>query len=314
MSLRQSPLEGIYHRALGWYSRAEIDSTRNKTVGVAGVGGDGHRYADLVRTFPLARIKAADIDIVTEDGLGRFAIADIHDVGRPKVDVFADHVNNLSARTEVEKYPDGITHENVEDFVGGCDLVVEEVDLNHLDVAIHLHRTARAMGKVVLTTMNVGFMGVGTSLNPSSKHSYETMLGIKPGTPYDEIADMTISPARLIPVLPWQYGDVQVLYSLQNEDADVPFPSIDVGVDAAAAIGMTQAGLHLVGGQGNRRPEPVWAPKWIYHDMMTNKSGTIRPSVLRFWGSAALLKARSELGWNPRTSYDIESLRDNGII
>jgi len=308
------PLEPMYHRALGWYSREEIDSTRTKTVGVAGAGGDGHRYADLVRTFPLACIKAADPDVVTEDGLGRFAIAGTGDVGRLKVDVFEDHVRGLPVETEVEKYPEGITHENVESFVEGCDLIVEEVDLNHLDIAIDLHRTAQRMGKPVLTTMNVGFMGVGTSIKPGSRHSYETMLGIDPRTPFDEIAEMTISPDKLIPVLPWQYGDVRVLYALQDEDAKVPFPSIDVGVDMAAGIGMTQAGLHLVKGLNNHRPEPVWAPRWAYHDAMTNKAGVIRPSVARFWGSAALLKLRSDFGLNPRTSYDVDTLREQGII
>ncbi|MEO5948781.1 MAG: ThiF family adenylyltransferase, partial [Candidatus Saccharimonas sp.] len=238
--------EQIYHRALGWYSREEIDSTRTKTVGVAGAGGDGHRYADLVRTFPLACIKAADPDIVTEDGLGRFAIATGADIGRLKVDVFADHIHSLPGQTDVITYPNGITHDNVEEFVEDCDLVIEEVDLNHLDIAIALHRAAQRRGKPVLTTMNVGFMGVGTSIKPGSKHSYETMLGIDPRTPINEIADMKISPDKLIPILPWRYGDIRVLYTLQDEDVKAPFPSIDVGVDMAAGIGMTQAGLHLV--------------------------------------------------------------------
>ena len=304
----------MYHRGLGWYSRDELDATRSKTVGIAGIGGDGHRYADLVRTFPLARLKAADPDVVTEDGLGRYALANADDIGARKVDVFARHVERLPVDTEVITYDRGITRDNTEEFVDGCDLIIEEIDLNHLDVAINLHRTAQRRGIAVLTTMNVGFMGVGTSIRPGSRHNYESMLGIKPNTSLDDIATMTIAPDKLIPVVPWWYGDVTVLNSLQAAGVDVPFPSVGAGVDMAAAIGTTQAGLHLTREVRNHRPEPVWAPRWIYHDAMTHRSGIVRPNVAKFWGSAALLKLRTDLGMNPRTSYDLKTLQELGII
>lgn len=307
-------LEPLYHRALGWMSYAEIRGAAGKVVAVAGAGGDGHRYADLVRVLPLAEIRVADPDVITDDGLCRVTMATRHDVGQAKVEVFSRYVHDLSPRTRVVPVHEGVTQENVESFVDGCDLVVDEIDLNRPEIAVALYRAAGRRGIPVLTTMNVGFMGLGTSFMPGARASFEWMLGVKPNASLDEIAQKPLDLSRLLPQLPWRYGDLKTFETVTQAAGAAPYPSVLVGVDAAAAIGITQAFLHLAGTRSNRRPQPIWAPRWAYYDAMTNRAGRVTSNRLRFSAQVALIALRNSFKLNPSASYGVEDLRVLGVL
>lgn len=291
-----SSLDPRLSRTYGFFSVDELESTRNKTVSVAGAGGDGHRYANLVRTFPLARMKAADPEIIEIENANRHAFAGTDTYGMRKVDVFEQAVQRVRPETEVVKFPEGLTHDNVEDFVSGSDLVIDEIDLEHPDLSFRLHRTARDMGVRVMTTLNIGFAGIATSFHPESKWTYERLLGVPENMPLDEIAEQKIGFEKLLPYIPWRYGDIRTLGAIAS---GAPLASLDTGVDQAAAIGGVEASLHLLKG----RKEPTWAPYWRYMDAYDNKSGRIKASKARYYGQAGLAAARSYLGMNPRASY-----------
>lgn len=293
-----SGVERMYQRARGFYTEDEIDSTREYTIAVAGAGGDGHRYADVVRVFPVANIKVADCEVLEQENDNRVAYSNRYSHGRPKVDVFEETVKSIRPDTCVKKYPDGITLDNVDDFVQGTDLIIEEIELRDPTVAVALYRAARKFGKTVLTTMNIGFAGVATSSHPEGV-MYDDLLGIPREMPLDEVKDVEIPFWRLVPYLPYEYVDLQ---TLQRVIEGASLPSIIQGVDMAAGIGMTEMSLHLLSGQNNRI-EPTWAPKWRYMDAYTNESGVVENSEEEFLRRLTKIIERNELGINPKASY-----------
>jgi len=178
-------------------------------------------------------------------------------------------------------------------------LVFDETELNYLHVGTALARAARARGIANVMLMNVGFAAQVTAFHPSGKTTFERFMGIPEGAPLDEIEDMSVDLSRCLPYLP-PYGDLETLKAIQN---GAPLPSIAQGVNAAAALGASQAFLHMTQGIKNHRPEPVWAPRIAYTDALTRKSGETSHPRLSHYRFLARAVARNAFARNPKASY-----------
>jgi len=306
MDKNQSGLDERYARELGFMHKKELEVTKNKVVAIAGLGGDGHVYPDIVRGLPLKEIRLADPETIDKDNYIKHAYANNETYGRLKVDVIADDLSKMAPETEVKKYPDGITLDNVEDFVAGSDVVVDELELRMPELAVSLHRAAKKFGKPVLTTMNIGFGAVVSSFHPEG-HSYEQVLGIPKGMPLDEVAEYDVPIHRMIPVVPWKYVHFDTFRQVAK---GAPFPSNKEGIEIAAAMGKVELRKHLVAEAGSRRIAPIWAPKWHYMDAYTKESRIVRPSLPVFYSGIALMALRSKIGLNPEVSYSDEDLAE----
>ncbi len=128
---------------------------------------------------------------------------------------------------------------------------------------------ARRCGIPNLHVLNIGFASQVMAFHPSNGPTFRDMIGIDETTSIDEIVNIDLDLRRILPFLP-EYVDIDVLHAV-NQGA--PLPSIVQGVNLAAALGASQAFLHLVAGtEGSRRPEPVWYPEVLHVDSLTGQS------------------------------------------
>jgi hypothetical protein len=289
-------------RTLGVFQRRELEAAEGKIIALAGAGGDGHAYSQLARTFHLGEIRVADPETISIENMNRYGTAYMDTIGQPKVALFAQEVARIDPSTRVVPYPEGLTLENVEEFVDGSDLVIEEIDLGaDTSLSVALYQAARRRGIAVLTSMNILHMGVATSFDPEGAYLYEDMIGVPRDVDPSKTRGLAPGFARTMPRIPWEYGDIT---TLEKITAGAPLPSTRTGVDQAIALGTIQAGFHLTREVDNHRPDPVWAPYWAYADAYTLKSGIARPSSAKFYTQAALAALRTRLRINPRASYD----------
>ncbi|WP_022880029.1 ThiF family adenylyltransferase [Microbacterium sp. B19] len=301
---RGGPAAPEFRRNLGFWHRDEQALLQGATIAVAGAGGDGHDLAlALAMMTGAAEIRIADPETFVPENSNRVAWADTGSYGRRKVDVLRESIERIRPGTRVVAYPEGVTVDNVDAFVRGADLVLDESELHYLHVGTTLARTARRYGIPNLLVMNIGFGAIATSFAPDSPHTFERMMGLPEGISLAEAAERTAPFDRCVPYLP-PYAHLD---TFRATVAGAPLPSVVQGVKAAVSLGATEAFLHLTRRGRNHRRSPVFAPRWAYLDPMTMRSGHIRWARAHHWAGLATLATRSFLGVNPRASYRAEA-------
>lgn len=290
-----------YQRNFGFWNEQEQSAMSDSVIAIAGCGGDGH---DLARSIAMMagpkEIRIADPEVFEPENSNRVSWADTTTYGRSKVDVLEEGINAIRPDTKVVSYTDGVTLDNVEEFVQGADLVLDESELTYLNIGTAISRETRKHNVPTLVVMNIGFAAIATSFDPARKYDFEKMMGVPKGMPLDEVKELEVDFSRCLPYIP-AYGDLATLKAVQN---GASLPSIVQGVKAAAALGSTEAFLHLTSSINNRRRSPTFAPQWRYMDAMNAEGGVIRHPRLNYYGRAILMAARSAARLNPETSYD----------
>lgn len=290
-----------YQRNFGFWNEAEQSALSNSVIAVAGAGGDGH---DLARAIAMMagpkEIRIADPEVFEPENSNRVAWADTSTYGRLKVDVLEEGINAIRPDTKVVSYKEGVTLENVEEFVQGADLVLDESELTYMHIGTALNREAKKNNISTLLVMNIGFAAIATSFDPASKYDFEKMMGIPKGMPLDEVKDLEVDFSRCLPYIP-AYGD---LATLKAVEAGSPLPSVVQGVKVASALGSTETFLHLTSSVKNRRRTPTYAPHWRYMDAMNGEAGVIKRPRINHYGRAILMAARTAARLNPQGSYD----------
>ncbi len=288
-----------YARNLGFWNETEQQALMDSSVAIAGVGGDGFHLGTQLARMGVGELVVADPEIFEAQNINRVPGAKMSTLGHKKVDVFAETVRDINPDIKIRTYDTGVQEDNVEEFVRGTDLVFDESELTYLHIGTMLAREARKNDVPELLVMNVGFAAQATSFHPNKGKTFEDIMGIPKGAPLDEVRDMQVDFSGCLPTLP-AYGDLRTLESVQEGS---PLPSISAGVDVAAALGTTQALLHLTKEAGNKRRQPVWAPKFAYMDAYTLEAGVIRAPRLAYIARGLGMTLRSKMGVNALGSY-----------
>ena len=157
--------------------------------------------------------------------------------------------------------------------------------------------------------MNVGFAAQVTSFHPHRGITFEAMMGFSKSTPLDSVRDMAVDLSRCLPYLP-KYGDLRTLRAVEASKGasardGAPLPSIAPGVDVASALGATQAFLHLTSAIANRRPKPIWAPRFAFIDPYSMTAGTTRFPRVSHYRHLIRVAVQTRLGKNPAASYTL---------
>lgn len=288
-----------YNRNFGFWNEAEQKCLHEAKVAIAGVGGDGFQLGYKLAMMGVLNFNIADPETFEEENSNRVFGAKSSTYGRNKAEVFRDMVLDVRPNAKIKIFTDGINVDNIDEFMDGVTLVLDESELTHLELGTMIARTARKKGIPDLLVMNIGFSAIATSFHPNRGVTFEDIMGIPKGATIEEIAEMEVDFSRCLPYIP-KYGDISSLQAVQD---GASLPSISHGVDIASAIGTTEAFLHITSKANNNRRKPVWAPNFRYMDSYNGKSGIIKtPRIAHYFG---LMNAvlRNQLGINPRASY-----------
>lgn len=150
---------------------------RSLKIGVAGLGGMGSNIAEMLVRLGVGHLRIADPDTIEISNFNRQVIANLKTVGMGKLEASVNELLNIDPDLELAKYPEGINAENAESFVQGLDIVINEIDVLHIDKQIHLLEAARKYKVPVYTSLVVG---VGVHLykySPTSEFTPRDLLG-----------------------------------------------------------------------------------------------------------------------------------------
>lgn len=136
----------------------EQDTLAGKCIGVAGlsVGQSVSIALAMERSFGTLRI--ADFDALELSNMNRIRTA-VWNLGLPKTTIVAREIAEIDPFLNVETWPEGIHAGNIDAFLNGLDLLIDECD--SLDIKVLLREKARAVGlPVLMDTSDRGMMDV----------------------------------------------------------------------------------------------------------------------------------------------------------
>lgn len=288
-----------YQRNYGFWNEKEQILLSKARVAIAGVGGDGFQLGYKLAMMGVTNFSIADPETFEVENSNRVFGATSSNVGENKAEVFKKMVQDMRPGAQVDIFNKGVSSDNIQEFMHGADLVLDESELTHLELGTMIAREARRIKIPDLLVMNIGFSAIATSFHYDKGRTFEDVMGIPRDMPIDEVAGLNVDFSRCLPYVP-VYGDVNTLLAVEG---GAHLPSISQGVDIASAIGTTEAFLHLTSKAGNRRRKPTWSPKFRYMDAYDNKSGTVSMPRFAFYSGFVKALMRNKLNLNPQASY-----------
>jgi molybdopterin/thiamine biosynthesis adenylyltransferase len=129
---------------------------RNMRIGIAGLGGMGSNIAEIMLRLGVGAIKIADPDTIDFSNINRQVIANSHTVGVKKAHASFKELIAIADDTEVVAYDQGITKENVDEFVSDVDVIIDEIDVFPMHAHVLLHKAARARKLPIYSSYIIG--------------------------------------------------------------------------------------------------------------------------------------------------------------
>jgi len=292
-------LDSRFSRNLGFMSEAEQQRLIDSTVSIAGAGGGGGMLAVQLARMGIGEIRLADPETFDVENINRQACATMDSIGENKAEAVSKYLNSINPEINLKVYPEGVSQENVDEFISGSNLLIDEAEFTLHAIGVMMARKARAQNIPGLMAINIGFGMEVTTFHPNGK-TYESVLGLSETATIEELEATEVPIERWLPYVP-PYGDMDVLKAVASGEKSAP--SIGIGVNIASAVGASQAFLNLVQDIGNNRPKPVYAPKFLAMDALTGESKLIRYPRMATKIQLARMALNNVLNRNPSTNY-----------
>lgn len=288
-----------FSRNIGWLNPDEQAILGRSVVAIAGAGGDGGELAVQLARLGVGEIRLADPDEFEIENLNRQACCTVDTVGTNKALAVGTYLQAINPDIKVTVYTDGVTARNVEHFMAGADLVIDETEFTLHAIGVMIARQARKQGIPDLMTLNVGFGSHTTTYNPRGR-TLEATLGLSETASLEEIAAAEVPLTRWLATLP-EYAHLDVFKRVASDKAGdhLDVPTVSPGVASAASTAAVQAVLSLLNG-ANKRPKPVYAPNVIVNDVMSLETRVIRHSRFSTMWGLLRMATRTWLRRNPR--------------
>ncbi|MBR1856120.1 MAG: tRNA threonylcarbamoyladenosine dehydratase [Oribacterium sp.] len=154
-------MESSFIRTEILLGREAVEKLKNKKVIVFGVGGVGGYVCEVLARTGVGAIDLVDNDTVNESNINRQIIATRKTIGKYKVDVMAERINDINPGCRVKTHRMFFLPENSHEFdFREYDYVVDAVDT--VTAKIQIIAACNEAGTPVLSSM-----GAGNKLDPT---------------------------------------------------------------------------------------------------------------------------------------------------
>jgi hypothetical protein len=136
-------------RSLGWLGNAPDEQRRRQerlrdaVIGVAGCGGIGGAVALRLVRMGVRHLKLADPDSFDVSNIQRQVGATVDTVGRNKAEVVSELAYELTRDVNIDVFPEGIKPSSAEEFMQGCDYVMDQMEFFEIGNRYALHQAFR---------------------------------------------------------------------------------------------------------------------------------------------------------------------------
>lgn len=150
-----------FSRNIGWVTTKEQEALRSKRVAIAGMGGVGGGHLLTLARLGIGAFTISDFDRFDIANFNRQAGATLATIGRPKVDVLADMALQINPDLDIRRFPDGVSQDNLDDFLRDADLYVDSLDFFAFAARRATFAACRRLGIPAITAAP---LGMGTAV------------------------------------------------------------------------------------------------------------------------------------------------------
>lgn len=278
--------ENAFSRNIGWLTCQEQKVLRNKRVAIAGLGGVGGVHLLTLCRLGIGKFHLADFDTFDLANFNRQAGATISTLGLSKLSVMTRQARDINPELEIREFAEGVTAENVEDFLKDVDIYIDGLDFFAFRVRELVFAACAEKGIPAVTAAPLGMGAAVLNFLPGGM-SFNEYFRLNDGPEKEKPLRflMGLAPARL-----------QMSYLADPSTIDLinqKGPSTAMACQLCAGIAATEA-LKILLGRGPLRV----APKGFHFDayrnklVLTSRPGGNRHPLQRF----AILLAKRKLG------------------
>ena len=248
-----------FDRNIGWITEAEQQSLRTRRVAIAGLGGVGGAHLLTLSRLGIGRFSLADFDRFEVHNFNRQAGANVHSIGRAKLDVMAEMATSINPEIELRTFAEGVHAGNAEQFLEGADLYIDGLDFFVFDERRRVFEICARSGIPALTVAPLG-MGAALLVFMPGRMTFEQYFGMRDCSEPEKAARFL---AGLAPSM------LQLGYLVDPSRVDLvrrQGPSTAMASELCAGIAGTEA-LKILLGRGR-----VFAAPWgIHFDAYKNR-------------------------------------------
>jgi molybdopterin/thiamine biosynthesis adenylyltransferase len=128
IALQNGLLPARYQRNRQMISTAGQLKLFRSNVAVVGCGGLGGHILEQLARLGIGKIVAIDPDVFEEGNLNRQSLSSPRNLGRAKVDVVRERINELNPSVEVTVFPHRLTIANGHGMLQGTHIVIDALD------------------------------------------------------------------------------------------------------------------------------------------------------------------------------------------
>jgi molybdopterin/thiamine biosynthesis adenylyltransferase len=189
---------GAFSRNIGWVTEAEQQKLRDARVAIAGLGGVGGVHLLTLARLGVGHFNIADFDEFGLHNFNRQVGAFMSTIGRPKAEVLAEMVREINPEADIRIFPQGVTADNVDEFLRDVDAYVDGIDFFALPARRMLFGASYDKGIPALTAAPLG-MGVSFLYLKPGGMSFEKYFKVEKRSENEQYARFIagLSPAML---------------------------------------------------------------------------------------------------------------------
>ncbi|MDX2479689.1 MAG: sulfur carrier protein ThiS adenylyltransferase ThiF [Desulfuromusa sp.] len=160
------------------------EKVKRGCVGIAGAGGLGSHVAIALTRVGIGQLNIADFDMVEPSNLNRQQYY-IDQIGMPKVNALRNNLQRINPATKVNIFNQKVTPENITEFFGEVDILVEAFDAADQKAMLTNHFLCHFPDKYLVAASGVAGYEASNSIRTTkvSEHFYLCGDGITAAAP-----------------------------------------------------------------------------------------------------------------------------------
>jgi len=248
-----------FSRNIGWVTESEQSLLGKKRVAIAGLGGVGGSHLITLSRLGVGKFNIADLDTFELANMNRQAGASMSTLGLEKIDVLESKAKDINPELEINKFSQGVTLENLDDFLEGVDVYIDGLDFFQIDIRRAVFAACYVKGIPAITAAPIG-MGTALLNFMPGEMKFEDYFRFEGAEKVEQYLRFLVGLAPSMMHVSYLVDETRV--NISNKEG----PSTPMACDFCAGVAATQA-LKVMLGRG----KIVAAPYGLHFDAYRNK-------------------------------------------
>ncbi len=180
-----------FSRSLGWVTPEELQRLKKAKVAIGGAGGVGGVHLITLARLGLTHFHLADPDTFELKNFNRQYGADMTTLGKNKCEVMVERVKNINPQITTHVFDNGVTKENIDEFLNGVDIYVDALDIFAIDIREIVFEECRKRNIPCVTVAPIGMGAALINFLPTSM-SFETYFGLRGKSQLEKVIRFTL--------------------------------------------------------------------------------------------------------------------------